>query len=46
MVEGNPQTQAFYEALGIACSTVPSRELSKAAGAVGCLTGVLARRLS
>lgn len=43
MVEGNPQTQAFYEALGIVCTTVPARELSKAAGAVGCLTGVLAR---
>lgn len=45
MVADNPRTQAFYEDLGIACTTVPARELAKAAGAVGCLTGVLARAL-
>ena len=35
--------QRFYESLGIACVTVPARELIKAAGGFGCLTGVLSR---
>lgn len=43
MLEGCPQAQAFYAELGIACRTTPAYELSKAAGAVGCLTGVLRR---
>jgi len=43
MVGGNPATQAFYEHLGIAVTAVPTDELAKAAGAIGCLTGVLAR---
>ena len=43
MVAGNPATQAFYESLGIDCITTPAAELAKAAGAIGCLTGVLAR---
>ncbi|HID52816.1 MAG TPA: amidinotransferase [Anaerolineae bacterium] len=38
-----PATQAFYESLGIACQTVEIDELVKAAGAIGCLTGILAR---
>jgi arginine deiminase len=43
MVAGNPVTQAFYEEAGIRCVTVQVDELIKAAGAIGCLTGVLER---
>jgi arginine deiminase len=43
MPAGNPVTQAFYKAAGITCHTVEVDELIKAAGAVGCLTGVLER---
>lgn len=43
MVDGNPNTQAYYERLGITCHAVPADELGKAAGAIGCLTGVLER---
>lgn len=43
MVAGNTQTQSFYERHGIECLTVPADELAKAAGAVGCLTGILSR---
>jgi len=43
MPAGNPRTQAFYEGHGIACTTVAVDELIKAAGAIGCLTGVLRR---
>lgn len=44
MAAGNPVTQAFYEEAGVACQTVAIGELSKAAGGIGCLTGILARR--
>ena len=43
MPSGNPVTRNFYENLGISCLTVKIRELVKAAGAIGCLTGVLER---
>jgi N-dimethylarginine dimethylaminohydrolase len=43
MATGNPITQTFYESLGIVCHTVAVDELAKAAGAIGCLTGVLER---
>ena len=43
MVDGNPASRAFFEAQGIECLSVPADELAKAAGAVGCLTGVLWR---
>ena len=43
MPSRNPRTRAFYEAAGIACVTVPVDELIKAAGGIGCLTGVLQR---
>ncbi|MCH8037170.1 MAG: amidinotransferase [Proteobacteria bacterium] len=43
MVEGNPITRAFLEAHGVESVTVPAGELRKAAGAVGCLTGILWR---
>ncbi|MEM7334719.1 MAG: arginine deiminase-related protein [Chloroflexota bacterium] len=40
-----PKTQAFYEALDIHCHTTPVDELRKAAGAIGCLTGVVEREM-
>lgn len=43
MVGGNPTTQRFYEEQGIRATAVPADELAKAAGAIGCLTGVLGR---
>lgn len=43
MVDGNPGSRSFYESLGIDCVATPAAELGKAAGAIGCLTGVLAR---
>ncbi len=43
MPAGNPITQSFYERLGITCLTVDISELLKAAGAVGCLTGIIER---
>jgi N-dimethylarginine dimethylaminohydrolase len=43
MPAGNPVTLAFYESLGIQCTQVDISELTKAAGAVGCLTGILRR---
>lgn len=45
MAAGNPVTQTFYESLGITCHTVVVDELGKAAGAIGCLTGVLEREM-
>ena len=43
MPAGNPITQSFYESLGITCLTVDVTELAKAAGAMGCLTGIIER---
>jgi arginine deiminase len=43
MTAGNPITQAFYQDAGIVCETVEVDELLKAAGGIGCLTGVLER---
>lgn len=43
MAAGNPITQAFYEYAGITCHTVQVDELIKAAGGVGCMTGILER---
>jgi N-dimethylarginine dimethylaminohydrolase len=43
MAAGCPATQAFFEALGIACQTVQIDELARAAGGIGCLTGMLER---
>jgi len=40
---GNPITQTFYEAAGITCQTAEVDELVKAAGGIGCLTGILER---
>jgi arginine deiminase len=44
MPTGVPSTQAFYEDLGITCHTLRIDELTKAAGGIGCLTGVLQRQ--
>ncbi len=43
MNAGYHEIQSFYEDLGIDCVTVEARELIKAAGGFGCLTGVLHR---
>jgi len=43
MVGGNVATKAFYEGLGVTCVETPMDELVKAAGAIGCLTGVVKR---
>jgi arginine deiminase len=40
---GNPITQAFLESQGVTCHTVQVDELHKAAGGIGCLTGILER---
>ena len=40
-----PITQAFYERHGITCHTVDVSELRKAAGAIGCLSGILQREM-
>jgi N-dimethylarginine dimethylaminohydrolase len=43
MPGGNETTRRWYESLGIDVSDTPVTELRKAAGAVGCLTGVVER---
>jgi N-dimethylarginine dimethylaminohydrolase len=43
MPAGNPITRSFYQAAGIDCLSVAVDELIKAAGGIGCLTGVLER---
>jgi N-dimethylarginine dimethylaminohydrolase len=44
MPAGNPVTQSFYEAAGICCHSIQVDELLKAAGGIGCLTGILHRQ--
>ena len=43
MPAGNPVSEAFYRELGITCHTVEVGEIAKAAGSIGCLTGILER---
>ncbi len=43
MPAGSPVTRSFYESLGIECTTVEIDELTKAAGGIGCMTGILRR---
>lgn len=43
MPAANPKTQRFYEELDITCHTVSVDELSKAAGSIGCLSGIVHR---
>ena len=45
MVAGLQALQLQFEALGIECLACPTDELSRAAGNVGCLTGVLSREM-
>ncbi len=46
MPKDNPKTQSFYEGMDIECETVEVSELHKAAGGIGCLTGILKRESS
>ncbi len=46
MAAGNPVTQGFLESYGVTCHTLEVDELLKAAGGIGCLTGVLQRQLT
>ena len=43
MSGNNPLTRKFYEDLGLNCMTLVIDELLKAAGGIGCLTGILER---
>jgi arginine deiminase len=43
MPSGNPISRRFYDEAGVECLCVEVGELRKAAGAIGCLTGVLER---
>ncbi len=43
MPAGNPDTQTFYEELGVECLTAEVEEIGKAAGSIGCVTAVLWR---
>jgi arginine deiminase len=43
MAAGNPISQVSYERAGITCHTVEVDELLRAAGGIGCMTGVLER---
>jgi arginine deiminase len=42
----NPASQRYYEGLGIDCTVIEVGELAKAAGAIGCMTGVVRRDVS
>lgn len=43
MPSGNPRSQELIEAQGVICQTAPIHEITKAAGGIGCLTGVVWR---
>lgn len=45
MAENNPKTQQFLESQSVICHTIDVSELHKAAGGIGCLTGILEREL-
>jgi N-dimethylarginine dimethylaminohydrolase len=45
MAANNPVTQSFYEQAGIRCHVVEINEIMKAAGGIGCLTGIIERKL-
>ncbi|MFK7802727.1 MAG: dimethylarginine dimethylaminohydrolase family protein [Anaerolineae bacterium] len=45
MAANNPVNQAFFESHDIECVTVEIDELGKAAGAIGCLSGIVEREL-
>lgn len=46
MPAGCPETRARYEAHGVACAEIAVGEYVKAAGALGCLTGILSRAVA
>lgn len=41
----NPLTEAFYKSLGVEVVTVAVDEIIKAAGAIGCMTGIIEREI-
>jgi len=43
MPGGNPVHEDFYGSLGLTCHSVEVGEIGKAAGSIGCLTGILER---
>jgi arginine deiminase len=43
MPADNPRTQSYYEEMDIQCHMVEMSEIHKAAGGIGCLTGILNR---
>ncbi len=43
MPAGCPRTRAFYEAAGLTCDELEIGHLRRAAGGMGCLTGILRR---
>jgi arginine deiminase len=43
MADGYPIFERFFEKTGLQCRTTPVAELRKAAGGIGCLTGILER---
>jgi len=43
MAAGHPNSQGYYESLGVKCHTVDISELAKAAGGIGCLSGIVER---
>ncbi len=43
MAAGHPNSQSYYESLGVKCHTVEIAELTKAAGGIGCLSGIVER---
>lgn len=43
MPAGNPRTRAYLEEAGIECHTVEVNELAGAAGAIGCMSGIIER---
>jgi N-dimethylarginine dimethylaminohydrolase len=46
MPSGNPNTQKKLELMGVECSIIEMSELHKAAGGIGCLTGILERSMA
>jgi N-dimethylarginine dimethylaminohydrolase len=44
MPAGCPRTQSFLERYGVTCHTVEISGLAKAAGGIGCMTGILSRQ--
>jgi len=42
---GNTNSQDYYESLEVKCRTVDIAELAKAAGGIGCLSGIIERAL-